>query len=190
MDINNYIPVGSHLLSNFIDQRLSSLLNESVIISGLDGAGKTTVCKDLIGKYAYTKYSFYQDYLTEYPWEHAYVYQIFDRCPLFEMYVYMELNSKRSEFDKELLSSFIKSHLHYFRNPLFLIYLHNLWDTGNEDQLIYNNLDEMKSRYIDIIEVLDRLGQQVIICTDKGIKQCNMLWNQNKRTKYIERQWN
>lgn len=172
--------INDSLIAQFIDYRLSNKFNGSVIISGMDASGKSTMATKLASKYRYSKFSY--TYEVEYPynWDDARYIQVFDRCPLIEFYAYdgnMKFTSDQVKVNKELEKMYIKSHLKYFNNPLFVIYLHSLWDCGVQPSSFYKNKDTILNRYLDIVEILNELGLPVIVCTDKGIRQYNILYN-------------
>lgn len=167
-------------MATYIDHNLSNKYFGSVVVSGKDRSGKSTLCTRLASKYRYAKFSY--TYEVEYPynWDDAKYVQVHDRSPLFEFYAYGDFKNTNpeSENKRKLMEElYIKSHIKYYNNPLFIIFLHSIWDDGTQPSSVYNNDVTITNRYVDIVEILVKLKLPVIVCTENGIRQYNTLYS-------------
>ena len=172
----------NHILSNFIADRIDKEINHSIIITGLHRSGKTTMMKELIGDYPYIKWTYnYNTFdMGVQSWKQLYQYNIFDRSPLIDKYVHAyPYNSNGTIDEKTLLEHqilFFENHIKYLIKPLFIIYLHSVWDDGTKPEYTKdkNTHSTEVLRYLNMIDYLNKNKYQVIVCTEKYIKSYNI----------------
>jgi len=171
-----------HFISNIISDRIDNNINHSIIITGCHRSGKTTMMKELIGDYPYTKweYDYHNFEMNVQNWRQLSQYNIFDRSPIIDKYVHAyPYSSGKDSMNEEMLLKlqiqFFESHIKYFIKPLFVIYLHSVWDDGTKPQYSKKETRSIEVyRYLNMIDYLNKHKYQVIVCTEKYIKTYNI----------------
>lgn len=157
------------IVADLIKHRLSNGYNYSVIVSGLHRSGKTAMLKELAGEYPYIKYEFdVCDGSPLIPWDRLFFYQIFDRSPIIDKYV-----SEEKDCNERLLYQnwriFFDSHIQYYTKPLFVFYLHDVWNDGTKAR--YEKYKKIQlNRYLKIIEYLTKNNYDAIVLAERSMK--------------------
>jgi GTPase SAR1 family protein len=161
------------IISEYIEHRFNNKLNSSVIVSGLSRSGKSTMLSSLVTKYYYNKFVYNEDDMNYINPTTYKSYQLFDRSPLIELYVYCDPDKVRTTEEIEFQKKYIKEMLPYYNDPFFIIYLHNLWDTSDKESWKYEYESNIKLRYLDIVEILIKMNKHVVLCNEKSIRSWN-----------------
>lgn len=173
------------IIADHINYRLSSGLNGSCIVTGLDSSGKSTMISTLYNKYHCHKPISWDtgDWPpTGYNWDELRWYQIHDRFYPIESYVYSDCTRPGSDLSKKIMEMNILRYIKELEKgngkPMFVFYLHNVWRKGDSrDQPWYTDNEEYRNnilnRYLDVVDVLTRHGYHVVICTRKYMRVVN-----------------
>ncbi len=158
--------MNKRLIADFIRSRLDQNLIDSVVVVGLKGSGKTSILSSLIEDYSYFKYD--KRNCRDFDWGLCSHIKIFDGSPIFDLF-----SSLKIETDECLLNmqrSFVREHITKYNNPMFVVYLHNLWDEGSSDSGLMASIN---NKYIDTTSIIRSLGYPIVVCTESKIIQYN-----------------
>lgn len=161
------------IIRDIIDFYLENKIYDHVTVTGLDGSGKTTMMSPLIGKYDYLKTNWVSPYLMQLM--HCKYYKLFDRNPLIDRFVYLNLDMKDKVDYESCINYVIESLNKYFKNTLYVIYLHDRFRSVKSDEPDYvdKSRDEILKRYTLLSNKMIESGFPVVIVKEDSFQRFN-----------------
>lgn len=154
------------IVTHFIDTYLEMGIADQVIITGLDGSGKTFMLKELIGKYRYIKYASYDEEPINFDFIAS--YQLFDRHPIIDRYVYTNFDDqsdKYNELNLNLMERYLKKH---YPKGFIVLFLHDIFieKKPNEPDWVTNHRNLIYERFILVLKRLQKMKYPTMVTTE------------------------